>query len=664
MAERYTNLFELGAGAFGKALVVKDKVTNKKHVSKVIQIKGLSSKALDRCITEVTVLSACSHVNIVRYIQAFVNAGSLHIIMEYASGGDLLQKIEKQNGVWFTNDTILDWFLQVLLALEYIHKQNILHRDLKPQNIFLTYNDIIKLGDFGIARILNDCEDLAATRIGTPFYISPEICQRKPYPFLYYIHIHAGCFLYQLCMLHVPFHASNFDELTKIIVKAQYSPLPRYFNSLISHMISSLLVLNPKDRLSAKDLLKLDDVQGMLVYVKKKNLAVKSARSRSHSLVAKRSGLKVNNQARSNSVGRPSKLTGEKDNVIVPIRSGKEKAYKGVVEDYGVGMQDNIKSVKRHKDPETIKRKETDLEEDLIDRNNDIKGRRESLESHGHRKATIPDDRSSLGLKSLSAYRVNDSDKHKVGNGRMELVVDKVVNNVTPNACDDQRDKINGTKKKHGIKDRIDSERNLPDDEVLKKGGLTYTINDNFMRKLSVSSPRLAQTIHKQRFSLSISDPESLDVRKSSKDDIDTIVDDDDGVDGDDEDDVFYNHSNKPTSKSRNNSLTYTINNKGHKDNNNNNNDDDECTVCTENQVHKISQIMLKVLANKERSKKISVLRDEIVRVTGQRRCEYLLQLVNVHIVEMGQGIESLKYVVREDEMSYLPLIAMYLSML
>jgi NIMA (never in mitosis gene a)-related kinase len=117
--------------------------------------------------------------------------------MDYADGGDLYTKIANQKKigkgnthhiqylqvviinlylVCYTEDQILDWFVQMALAIKHIHDRKILHRDLKTQNIFMTQNGQIKIGDFGIARVLQHTYDCAQTAIGTPYYLSPEIC--------------------------------------------------------------------------------------------------------------------------------------------------------------------------------------------------------------------------------------------------------------------------------------------------------------------------------------------------------------------------------------------------------------------------------------------------------------------------------------------------------
>lgn len=103
----------------------------------------------------------------------------LCIVMDYCEGGDMFNKIAKQKelGVLFSERQILTWFVQMALALKHVHDRKILHRDLKTQNIFLTSKGEIKIGDFGIARVLQHTYDCANTAIGTPYYLSPEICQ-------------------------------------------------------------------------------------------------------------------------------------------------------------------------------------------------------------------------------------------------------------------------------------------------------------------------------------------------------------------------------------------------------------------------------------------------------------------------------------------------------
>ncbi len=108
------------------------------------------------CVTtSLQVLSLLKHDNIVGYIDYFVTEEQLSIVLEYCAGGDLSQRIKaaKEAKTPFDEQTILFWFAQIANALAFVHSRKILHRDLKTQNIFLTDKGVIKLGDFGIARV-------------------------------------------------------------------------------------------------------------------------------------------------------------------------------------------------------------------------------------------------------------------------------------------------------------------------------------------------------------------------------------------------------------------------------------------------------------------------------------------------------------------------------
>jgi len=97
--------------------------------------------------------------------------------MDYADGGDLAGKVkdQKNKGGYFDEATVLNWFTQICLAMKHCHDRKILHRDLKAGNIFLTKSGIVKLGDFGIAKVLSNTVEKAVTIVGTPYYLSPEI---------------------------------------------------------------------------------------------------------------------------------------------------------------------------------------------------------------------------------------------------------------------------------------------------------------------------------------------------------------------------------------------------------------------------------------------------------------------------------------------------------
>ena len=101
--------------------------------------------------------------------------------MGFCEGGDVYNYLKKRDNNPLDESQVMVWFMQIALALQFMHSHNILHRDLKTQNIFLTKHDIIKVGDLGIARVLEGSWDLATTRVGTPYYMSPELFSNQPY---------------------------------------------------------------------------------------------------------------------------------------------------------------------------------------------------------------------------------------------------------------------------------------------------------------------------------------------------------------------------------------------------------------------------------------------------------------------------------------------------
>uniref|UniRef100_A0A8C5SPP1 non-specific serine/threonine protein kinase n=1 Tax=Laticauda laticaudata TaxID=8630 RepID=A0A8C5SPP1_LATLA len=134
--------------------------------------------------------------------------------------------------------------------------RKILHRDIKTQNIFLSSNGITaKLGDFGIARMLNNTMDFASTCVGTPYYLSPEICENKPYNNKTDIWS-LGCVLYELCTLKHPFEGNNLPQLIMKICRGHFIPVSIKYSSDLRLLISQLFRTSPRDRPSINSILK------------------------------------------------------------------------------------------------------------------------------------------------------------------------------------------------------------------------------------------------------------------------------------------------------------------------------------------------------------------------------------------------------------------------
>ncbi|XP_030635273.1 serine/threonine-protein kinase Nek6-like [Chanos chanos] len=199
-------------------------------------------------------LSAVDHPYIALLKESFEENDKTYIVTEYCEGGDLAKKIEEQNGHPFPEDKILDWFVQICLALKNIHEKNILHRDIKPHNIFLTGEGYISLGDFGSSRVLDISELYASKKTGSFFYMSPEIMEKRPYNNKSDLWSLAWV-LHDLCMPEI--FSSATKRLIKFAASLEGSPpsVSAHYSSDLESLIRELLSVNPEDRPSVDEIL-------------------------------------------------------------------------------------------------------------------------------------------------------------------------------------------------------------------------------------------------------------------------------------------------------------------------------------------------------------------------------------------------------------------------
>ena len=209
-------------------------------VIKSIDLSKLTKDQIKDANLEGEILKELEHPNIIHFREVQNHNNYLFIVMDYADGGDLSMKIKEQNGKFFPEDKILDWFTQVCLAIKHIHDRRILHRDIKSQNIFLMKNGQVKLGDFGIAKCLDHTIDKAKTYVGTPYYLSPEIINSQPYDFKSDIWS-LGVLLYEMCALKMPFDASNLPQLYIKIINCNYPPLNNIYSEPLKKLVKSML---------------------------------------------------------------------------------------------------------------------------------------------------------------------------------------------------------------------------------------------------------------------------------------------------------------------------------------------------------------------------------------------------------------------------------------
>ena len=237
--KNYKILKRIGFGSSGLVYKVtkKDDISNKIYILKQIPYSEPNleetTKKANSARNEALILSKLNCKYIVKYYDSFIDSEfNLNIIMEYCDNGDLNTYIQNRKKIkkYLSENEIWNFFIQISLGLAYIHSKKILHRDLKPMNIFLTKKNEIKIGDLGVAKFLSTNSN-AMTCIGTPYYLSPEICKEKPYNSKGDVWA-LGCILYELCTFEKPFSATNPAALILKIINGNYTPLNEIKNGM------------------------------------------------------------------------------------------------------------------------------------------------------------------------------------------------------------------------------------------------------------------------------------------------------------------------------------------------------------------------------------------------------------------------------------------------
>ena len=265
MNHGYKLLKLLGEGSFGKAYLCENLSDNSHCVIKQIPLDGLDEQEKKETYNEVLILKKVNHSNIIKFIDVFKKSkpiNTLNIVTEYADDGDLNQKIEKlrQKKSPLTEKEIINYLIQICLALNHIHKKKIIHRDIKSGNIFLTKGGLVKLGDFGISKGFKNTWEKAKSKVGTPYYLSPEIINSKPYDSKSDIWA-LGVLLYEMMTFKMPFNANSLPALSLKILRGIYQCPSSYYSKDLINLVKQCLTIEPKRRPSAEMILKMNFIK-------------------------------------------------------------------------------------------------------------------------------------------------------------------------------------------------------------------------------------------------------------------------------------------------------------------------------------------------------------------------------------------------------------------
>ena len=239
---QYEKIRPIGQGAAGQVSLYRNIVDGKEYALKEIDLFNMNAKDKKAAHGEVTFLKVLKGPTIIKFHENFSHGNSIFIVMEYCSKGNLDQLIQRyiHSKARMTTDQILRALAHIVMAVMAMHNKNILHRDIKTQNIFITENGICKLGDFGISRRLNHQDAKAMTSCGTPYFMPPEVCLGKPYDGKADVWA-IGVVLYELIMLKKPFRGEAVQNVLQQITKSTFEPLSDDVDSDLKMLVVALL---------------------------------------------------------------------------------------------------------------------------------------------------------------------------------------------------------------------------------------------------------------------------------------------------------------------------------------------------------------------------------------------------------------------------------------
>ena len=250
--ERYTIVNVIGIGGMATVYGAYDQVTGRSVAIKMMSKKlEHNARQVRLFVNESTALSLLSHPNIVQVYNTVFTNSTKYIIMEYVEGITLKKHIDHRGAL--PEREVLYYATQILSALDYIHSKDIVHCDIKPQNIILLQNGSIKVADFGIARLdamLDNSKERSDVALGTVYYVSPEQAQGKS-PKAESDLYSLGVMLYEAMTNRLPFYHENATEVAKMQINKEPVPPSAYRHDIsvgLEQIILRAMEKNPKKR--------------------------------------------------------------------------------------------------------------------------------------------------------------------------------------------------------------------------------------------------------------------------------------------------------------------------------------------------------------------------------------------------------------------------------
>ncbi|XP_060903208.1 MAP/microtubule affinity-regulating kinase 4 isoform X3 [Labrus mixtus] len=248
----YRLLKTIGKGNFAKVKLARHILTGREVAIKIIDKTQLNPTSLQKLFREVRIMKTLNHPNIVQLFEVIETEKTLYLIMEYASGGEVFDYLVAHGRM--KEKEARAKFRQIVSAVHYCHLKNIVHRDLKAENLLLDADANIKIADFGFSNEFSAGSKLD-TFCGSPPYAAPELFQGKKYDGPEVDIWSLGVILYTLVSGSLPFDGQNLKELRERVLRGKYR-VPFYMSTDCEGILRRFLVLNPTKRCSLEQIMK------------------------------------------------------------------------------------------------------------------------------------------------------------------------------------------------------------------------------------------------------------------------------------------------------------------------------------------------------------------------------------------------------------------------